>query len=85
MIYHKSIHDNVGPYNEAIRLGMDYDFLLRCILRHDLKMFKPSSLILAKYRVHNKSMAAYKAQENKLGTNTFRNRRLKILEGVLTL
>jgi len=85
MIYHKSIHDVVGPYNEDIRLGMDYEFLLRCILKHDMKMFKPSNLILAKYRIHNKSMAAFKAVQNKLGMPTYKERRLKILNGVLTL
>jgi len=85
MIYHKSIHDVVGPYNEDIRLGMDYEFLLRCILKHDMKMFKPSNLILAKYRIHNKSMAAFKAIQNKLGMPTYKERRLKILNGVLTL
>jgi len=85
MIYHKSIHDIVGPYNEDIKLGMDYEFLLRCILKHDMKMFKPSNLILAKYRIHNKSMAAFKAVQNKLGMPTYKERRLKILNGVLTL
>jgi len=85
MLYHKSIHDIVGPYNENIRLGMDYEFLLRCILKHDMKMFKPSNLILAKYRIHNKSMAAFKAVQNKLGMPTYQERRLKILNGVLTL
>jgi len=85
MIYHKSIHDLVGPYNEDIKLGMDYEFLLRCILKHDMKMFRPSNLILAKYRIHNKSMMAFKARENSIGMNTYKKRRLNILNGVLTL
>ncbi len=85
MIYHKSIHDVVGPYNEDIKLGMDYEFLLRCILKHDMKMFKPSNLILAKYRIHNKSMMAFKAREKMLGMNSHQKRRINILNGVLTL
>jgi len=85
MLYHKSIHDIVGPYNENIRLGMDYEFLLRCVLKHDMKMFKPSNLVLAKYRIHNKSMMAFKAREKMLAMNSHENRRLNILNGVLTL
>ena len=83
MLYHKSIHDIVGPYNEDIKLSMDYEFLLRCILKHDMKMHKPSNLILAKYRIHNKSMAATKAVQNMHKKPTYEERRLNVLEGVL--
>jgi len=83
MLYHKSIHNVVGPYNEDIRLSMDYEFMLRAVLMCDMRMKKASTLILAQYRIHPMTMRAKKAYENQKGIMTFKARRLEILGSVI--
>lgn len=76
ILFHKNVFDKVGPFNENMRYGEDYEWTLRAVLKHGVKM-KLVDKMLARYRIHRNSKAAFKAREGKQ-----EYRRKAILESV---
>ena len=50
-MFHRSIFERCGPFDESIGLAEDYEFWLRCCLLHGCKMHLVRDNI-ARYRVH---------------------------------
>lgn len=77
ILFHRNVWNKVGSFNENLKYGEDYEWTLRAVLKHDIKM-KRVNRMLAKYRRHPDSKAAFKARENK-----HEQRRIEILESVI--
>ncbi|MEO9308160.1 MAG: glycosyltransferase [Nitrososphaera sp.] len=66
VLIHKSCFDIVGPFDESLRFGEDYEWWQRACLVYGYRFFHLQEAI-AKYRIHPKQLTV------KIGNKTFEN------------
>ena len=62
-MFHRSVFDRCGPFDEALGYSEDYEFWLRCCLLHGCRLrLVPRSI--ARYRVHASTLTSAHAGES---------------------
>ena len=62
-MFHRSIFDRCGPFDESLGYSEDYEFWLRCCLLHGCRLYLvPRSI--ARYRVHGSTLTSAHAGES---------------------
>ena len=62
-MFHRSVFDRCGPFDEAVGYSEDYEFWLRCCLLHGCRLrLVPRSI--ARYRVHTSTLTSAHAGES---------------------
>ena len=61
-MFHRSMFERCGPFDESIGFGEDYEFWLRCCLLHGCRLHLVKSNI-ARYRVHPSQLSSARSGE----------------------
>ena len=81
-MFHRSMFDRCGPFDEKIGYAEDYEFWLRCCLLHGCRMHLVSRNI-ARYRVHSAQLTSAHAGEAEAKDEQIRSAILSRLEPCL--